>query len=225
MNKNTSKIKGFSGVGVSWLLVIFVLLALVSFGVLSLAGAGADKRLSDKTMVHSQQYFAASNAANERLSTIDEILTKAYKNENYFSAAKTEIAKLDEVKIADSLEALSQDNLEAENQGGSQVESQDNLKTESQDDLETYNEDSLQSKNQDSIQNDNIENSTGQNGFYAGFHQPISDSQYINVIIYIKQPESDQDNFYKIKAFQTVTKVAWQPNESLPVYKPKQGEK
>lgn len=55
-------------------------------------------------------------------------------------------------------------------------------------------------------------------GFIASFSQPISDSQHIEVILHIQKPKEAQDSFYKIKSWQTLTQVDWQPNENLPIY-------
>ncbi|MEG1932472.1 MAG: hypothetical protein RR075_05120 [Pygmaiobacter sp.] len=61
-------------IGASSILVIFVLLCLVTFAVLSLVSARADKLLSDKNKTHVTEYYAAETAAYKELAQIDGVL-------------------------------------------------------------------------------------------------------------------------------------------------------
>ena len=76
-------------VGASSLLVIFVLLCLVTFSVLSLVSANADRKLSEKTAQHTTEYYTASNRAEEYLKQIDDALLALYQSaeskEEYFA--------------------------------------------------------------------------------------------------------------------------------------------
>lgn len=63
-------------IGASSILVIFVLLCLVTFAVLSLVSARADKALSDKNTAHIQAYYAAETTAYEKLAKIDTLLAE-----------------------------------------------------------------------------------------------------------------------------------------------------
>lgn len=63
-------------VGICSILVIFVLLCLVTFAVLSLVSARADKALSEKNLQHVTDYYTAETAAYARLAEIDELLAE-----------------------------------------------------------------------------------------------------------------------------------------------------
>lgn len=62
------------GIGTASILMIFVLLTLVTFAVLSLSSAEADRKLSKKTVQHAKQYYEAENKAEQKIAKIDQIL-------------------------------------------------------------------------------------------------------------------------------------------------------
>ena len=64
--------------GASSILVIFVLLCLTTFSVLSLLSANADMRLSQKARAASDEYWSASNKAEHILMLADKALAQAY---------------------------------------------------------------------------------------------------------------------------------------------------
>lgn len=74
------KKKRFSvfAVGISSMLVIFVLLCLVTFAVLSLTSARADARFSAKNADRLTVYYAAASRAEEKLASADGLLRSAY---------------------------------------------------------------------------------------------------------------------------------------------------
>ena len=65
-------------IGMSSILLIFVVLCLISFSILSIASANADKKLSQKILNRSIAYYNACNQAEETLKNIDAELTKAF---------------------------------------------------------------------------------------------------------------------------------------------------
>ncbi len=65
--------------GTSSLLLIFVVLSLVSFAVLSLSSALSDKKLTDKTVEKNVSYYEACNEAYEKLADLDKKLIDIYK--------------------------------------------------------------------------------------------------------------------------------------------------
>ena len=65
--------------GTSSLLLIFVVLSLVSFAVLSLSSALSDKKLTDKTVEKNVSYYDACNEAYEKLADLDKKLIDIYK--------------------------------------------------------------------------------------------------------------------------------------------------
>ena len=65
--------------GTSSLLLIFVVLSLVSFAVLSLSSALSDKKHTDKTVDKNVSYYSACNEAYEKLADLDKKLIDIYK--------------------------------------------------------------------------------------------------------------------------------------------------
>lgn len=85
-----SRKRGFPGAGLSTVLLVFVMLCLIVFSVLSLSTAKADLEMSRKVADRTQDYYQAQSKASERLKEIDAVLAKQYnKNkENYLEMAK-----------------------------------------------------------------------------------------------------------------------------------------
>lgn len=74
-----NKSKNFQlNVGSSSILLIFLVVCLVSFAVLSLVSANADKKLSDKVLNRTTAYYEACNQAEESLASIDKTLSDLY---------------------------------------------------------------------------------------------------------------------------------------------------
>lgn len=87
-----NKTKNFQiNVGSSSILLIFLVVCLVSFSVLSIVSANADKRLSDKVLNRTTAYYQACNSAEESLASIDKTLAELYASaptqDEYYSAA------------------------------------------------------------------------------------------------------------------------------------------
>ena len=73
--------KGFLGAGLSTVLLVFVMLCLIVFAVLSLATARADLQMSRKMADRTQLYYEAQSCAFEKIKSIDGILVKQYNEE------------------------------------------------------------------------------------------------------------------------------------------------
>lgn len=65
------------GTGASSVLMIFVVLCLTAFGVLSLVSARADRHLTDRAQAAAEAYYAADAAVEETLAAIDAALARA----------------------------------------------------------------------------------------------------------------------------------------------------
>ena len=65
-------------IGSSTMLLIFVVISLVSFSVLSLSSAITDKKFTEKIKQKNLTYYRACNLAEEGLCTIDTMLSQAY---------------------------------------------------------------------------------------------------------------------------------------------------
>lgn len=78
MKKKTSR--PLLTAGTSTLLLIFLSLCLLTFAVLSLLSARADRNLSRKAADRTTAYYEACNQAENRIGEIDGILEKIWKN-------------------------------------------------------------------------------------------------------------------------------------------------
>ena len=65
-------------IGSSTMLLIFVVISLVSFSVLSLSSAITDKKFADKIKQKNISYYNACNLAEEEICAIDTMLSQAY---------------------------------------------------------------------------------------------------------------------------------------------------
>lgn len=65
-------------IGTSSLLLIFIVLSLVSFAVLSLSSAITDRNSVDQTIQHSNDYYAACNNAEHQLAELNTALANSY---------------------------------------------------------------------------------------------------------------------------------------------------
>ncbi|MEF9983421.1 MAG: hypothetical protein RR806_00875 [Oscillospiraceae bacterium] len=98
-NKRSSSL----GVGSSSILIIFVLLCIVTFAILSLVSANADKTLAEKNFLYAQSYFVAENKAEKNLTLIDttlsDVFEKANNEKSYFSLAKKSLADIEGITV------------------------------------------------------------------------------------------------------------------------------
>lgn len=75
--KNSSNQTGVN-VGTSSLLLVFVVMCLVSFATLATVSANADRKLNDKIVERTVQYYNACNEAEAKISDIDSTLKALY---------------------------------------------------------------------------------------------------------------------------------------------------
>lgn len=95
MNKNT-KYFSFANVGLSSLLVVFLVLCLTTFALLSLSSARSDYSLSEKLAAHRFDYYDASGKAEEIIAQIDTLCEYNYKNNrnSYMTSLSGDIQSL-----------------------------------------------------------------------------------------------------------------------------------
>ncbi len=65
-------------IGLPSILLIFVVLCLVSFGILSLVSANSDLKLSQKVLTRTTNYYETCNEAEEMLAEVHRQLFEAY---------------------------------------------------------------------------------------------------------------------------------------------------
>ena len=83
-------------IGLSSILLIFVVLCLVSFSILSIVSANADKKLSQKVMNRSIAYYNACNEAETMLKDVNDQLHTLYSNAPDDTAYLTEVSTMEQ---------------------------------------------------------------------------------------------------------------------------------
>ena len=83
-------------IGLSSILLIFVVLCLVSFSILSIVSANADKKLSLKVLNRSIAYYNACNEAETTLRDVDEQLHTIYSSSADTSSYLASISTLEQ---------------------------------------------------------------------------------------------------------------------------------
>ena len=78
INRTAHEEDGYTTIGFSSILVIFVMLSLTTFTVLTLVSANADYKLSKRVAERTTEYYSADTRAEEKLALIDDALDKAY---------------------------------------------------------------------------------------------------------------------------------------------------
>lgn len=68
-----------TNIGTISLMMIFIVLCMVTFAALSLSSAVSDSRSGQKMSVHTEEYYAASNQAEEILAELDGVFSEAYR--------------------------------------------------------------------------------------------------------------------------------------------------
>lgn len=89
--RNSSKKKQFGmNIGSASILLVFVILCLVSFAVLSIVSANADSKLSTRILERTTAYYTACNQAEQSLAGMDHTLRRIYESsdseEAYFAS-------------------------------------------------------------------------------------------------------------------------------------------
>ena len=83
MRKQSEKAPApFFNIGASSLLVIFLILCLVTFAILTLTSAKSDADFAEKLAHHKTNYYAACNTAESTLDEIDAVLADAWQLSN-----------------------------------------------------------------------------------------------------------------------------------------------
>lgn len=114
MNKR-SKQFSFINIGLSSLLVIFLVLCLTTFSLLSLSSAKSDYSQSRKLADHRSDYYSASSEAEITVSRIDSVLediSAGYGSSNYKATLEKELEGLSADIVSLTLETSSDGNLE-----------------------------------------------------------------------------------------------------------------
>lgn len=109
---NHSKKNNFpiTNIGSVTLMMIFIVLCMVSFAVLSLSTAASDSRAAEKSAKHVKEYYTASNKAEETLASIADTLGAAYQasdsEDKYFEQVRAVYNTAGTTTLADSDDGL-----------------------------------------------------------------------------------------------------------------------
>lgn len=96
--------KSFFNIGITSIVLIFVMLCLLTFSVLSLVSARADLKLSQKSADHTTRYYEAENAASDILFTVNSCLDEQAKladEKTYYKAVRAKLEGTDAITFTD----------------------------------------------------------------------------------------------------------------------------
>lgn len=98
MNKKKYPI---TNIGMSLILVVFIIIALVTFATLSIINTNKDYSYTEKIAARTTDYYNADNKAEELLNQIDEFLHASYSTDKdkYFTDAASSLSQLSTVDI------------------------------------------------------------------------------------------------------------------------------
>lgn len=105
-DKNTSS---FTAIGSSSLLVVFLVLCLATFAILSLSSAKSDYSFTQRLAEHKSNYYKASSLAENAVAGIDSLLENTYKSkdmtwEEYIDALNPVLSAYETIPLSYSLE-------------------------------------------------------------------------------------------------------------------------
>ena len=103
--------KQFTGMGASSILMIFIVLCLTTFGVLSLVSSYTDLRLSERSQKAAAEYYIADSKTCEILADIDTVLLNAKQasdtQQKYEAVYTANISIMENVEITGSRAVIS----------------------------------------------------------------------------------------------------------------------
>ena len=105
MRKQSEKAPApFFNIGASSLLVIFLILCLVTFAILTLTSAKSDADFAEKLAHHKMNYYAACNTAESTLDEIDAILADTGKNSINNDSSQPDLTSSDTAAVFTEIE-------------------------------------------------------------------------------------------------------------------------
>ena len=181
----------FINIGSSSLLMVFLVLCLTTFAILSLSSAQSDYSFSKKFAEHKTEYYEASSRAEMILGEIDQILAETAKQ---VTAAQNNAAQ------NSTAQNNAAQNNAAQNSADSELASFELAVTARIDGKEI----------------DNIPLScTGAEGeTVISYQVPSGEKQALNVSLLVTN-DSKYENYYKIQAWQLISTNDWNADNSL----------
>ena len=181
----------FINIGSSSLLMVFLVLCLTTFAILSLSSAQSDYSFSKKFAEHKTEYYEASSKAEMILGEIDQILAETAKQ---VTAAQNNAAQ----------------NSTAQNNAAQNNAVQNNADSE----LSSF--ELAVTARIDGKEIDNIPLfCTGTEGeTVISYQVPSGEKQALNVSLLVTN-DSEYENYYKIQAWQLISTNDWNADNSL----------
>ena len=191
----------FINIGSSSLLMVFLVLCLTTFAILSLSSAQSDYSFSKKFAEHKTEYYEASSRAEMILGEIDQILAETAKQVTAAqnNAAQNSTAQNNAAQNSTAQNNAAQNNA-AQNSADSELASFELAVTARIDGKEI----------------DNIPLScTGAEGeTVISYQVPSGEKQALNVSLLVTN-DSKYENYYKIQAWQLISTNDWNADNSL----------
>lgn len=182
--------------GISLMILIFLSLCLITFSLLSLSSATADKTLSQKAADRTTEYYSAVNSANDILSKIDAALAQ------YLLAAEAG------TESGETFADTENRTVAGQKSGGVQ-ETAGNQET---DDHEAEYLESCASIS------DIVPEASWTEGKIT-FSVPVNEDQMLQAELTVTYPQNEDDTLYRITAWETVNTREWTADKSMNVYR------
>ena len=94
-------------IGIISFLVVFIILCLVTFALLSLSSAKANERSTQKSIEHNEIYYSLSSQGEQKLKEIDDQLYQIYQNtsssEEYFQSMTSLTSLIEDSTLNDHI--------------------------------------------------------------------------------------------------------------------------
>jgi len=178
----------FVNIGSSSLLIIFLVLCLTTFAILSLSSAQSDYNFSKKLADHKTEYYEASSRAEMILGEIDRILAKTAVAENT-GTDMTPGTGADTSAVTALLDGREIDSII----------------------LSCYSA----STNTDTNTDIGTDSSTGTDtGTIISYQVPSGEKQALKVTLLVTN-DSEHENYYKIQTWQLISTADWEADDSI----------
>ncbi len=224
-----------TNIGSVSLIMIFIVLCMVTFAILSLSESTGDYKFTEKLASHTTDYYAASSQAERALAEIDALLHEESEyvisstentlgsGENSISPDKNSITS-DENVIDSNENIINSDENNVNSDEGdvssSNIGSEDlasNISSSEtlfyQNVIEAINNASITGINDLSAAFDNDEI------LYISYDVPVGDSQKLYVRLRVNAPQAATSAAYTITAWQTLQTDEWNGDDSIQLIK------
>ncbi|MCC8045126.1 MAG: hypothetical protein LIP12_06460 [Clostridiales bacterium] len=209
--------------GISLMLLIFLSLCLITFSVLSLSGANADEKLSQKSADRTTEYYAAVTEANEILSEIDAWLADAFleaqdseePKQAYFEACAA--IDIPDVDLEWTVNGSNTDDIEESVENSDTDNTNEPAENDNTDSTNDSVKDSNMESTDETIENEDTE-STVEISYILSYNVEMSDDQHLHVELSITWPSSDSDTLYHMVSQQVVSTQDWSADTSQNLY-------